>query len=569
MRRATGVPNRHIRTYEDTEINIPPNYPKGPNKATTPSPQHFTTRRSRETSPKVPSPYSSKKRLTVSSNTRQSGSLHSSNSSLNQSSDTDTDLYESVDFLKEDGSLQSQSSNEHEKPKPQTSFSPPKYPAPIPPKKNRVPRISEHVEDKVADNEDDDDDGYTQVNLEAGLVEICGYTDEVERAELPLFSSPSTRSSITGDSDTVHSSPLRQDRTRSPSAPEILGSPKDQSAIAKSKFIVPPEPTSPPPSPPYSRQGSVPINIKSPSPLLSQQNTSSLVGGQNNSSEEQPKLPPKRKNASSSSLSTTKNIDADIYAFDSLNPQNISSSFQKSSSFSIQSHDDDNIYTFDTLETPPPLPVKNNPRQVSSIPSGPLYQQDGESSHRFDNLEESNYSSKKTEVPSDNSRSSLSLSQSPTPSSLKSDVSEEPPPPLPTKKASAVSKSKQLIREDGGSEASERASNPSKAPKPVLSPSKQEVQLYDDADTYSFDSLQPLYQANAGKNIGTKPMAASPSPDKPGVQMFDDKDIYSFDSLQPLHQADSSNLGSHAVHKLSPETGQSSDASLTSDQAYF
>ncbi len=118
----------------------------------------------------------------------------------------------------------------------------------------RKSRKSEHFAEAV-EEEEDDDDGYTQVTLEGGQVDIQGFTDGVERAALPLLSSSSARSSIIGG-DSSGSSPMRNERRRSP--PDVVpsgfsGSESPQSSkfrVTKGDISMPPEPTSPPPSPP-------------------------------------------------------------------------------------------------------------------------------------------------------------------------------------------------------------------------------------------------------------------------------------------------------------------------------
>ena len=69
----------------------------------------------------------------------------------------------------------------------QSSFSPLTYSAPM----HRGTCVPEHF------NDEDEDEGYTKVKLEGGQVEIEGYTDDMERAPLPLLStSTSARSSL-------------------------------------------------------------------------------------------------------------------------------------------------------------------------------------------------------------------------------------------------------------------------------------------------------------------------------------------------------------------------------------
>lgn len=463
--------NRRVSNYEDTDLD---QAPKVPHKSSSPSPFHDGgLRKHREGSPKIPIPYQSNKQLGLSPNSaagdgsdgskRYSSSQHSSTSSLNQLSD-DADAYEPIaDFLKTTMSASSvpQPDSSLDQSETPSSFNAPSYPAPIPPKKTlETTRIPERF---VEEEEGDDDDGYTRVNLEGGQVEIMEYTDSVERAALPLLSSSSTRSSLTGDS--THSSPMRTERQRSPSAPDIgpgisslshslQNQPKFVST-SSGKVAMPPEPTSPPPSPPVSNPRNptppIPITAKSPSPLLSQRNVTSdgsrsISPSSSSSQEQQPRLPPKKRNQNLSVSSSVR--DDDIYSFDTLNPSILSSSVPKNPApppFTQPSFIDDDIYAFDTLEPPPPVPVKNDPRKTTtsfpalstSSPFQPSY--DDDNIYEFDNLEdvpsvskEDVFSVPKEAVPSI-PKKRYSLTAKKTSMSTSSMPQGEDPPPIPRK----------------------------------------------------------------------------------------------------------------------------------------
>ena len=335
-RRATGIGSRRMPTYEDTDLDHHQQQQQQQQsavvnrvlrKSSSPSPLHSSgggSGRSLESSPKLPSPYQSKKQLRLSPSLGDvaelgktlTASQHSSTSSLNRLSDTDNDAYEPIsDFLRHPSPSSSSSPStttaataatmstvpapmpptivtpapnafEHA----QSGFSPPSYPAPVPPGKNlsrEVKKLTSSKErlDKMAEGkeeEDEDDDGYTPVKVEKGQVSIQEFRDGVERAVLPFFSSSSTRSSATSSEGTFSThgggSPMKGGeghRHRTPSNPETSGG-GSVSTTSKKGFVIPPEPTSPPPSPPPLDDGSSRGDLppKSPSPLLTQQHVS-------------------------------------------------------------------------------------------------------------------------------------------------------------------------------------------------------------------------------------------------------------------------------------------------------
>lgn len=623
-RRATGVPNsvRRPSNYEDTEIDLQfSSKPRAIRKSSSPSPLHGggggSVRRFRDGSPKLPSPYQTRK-LGVSPSSgdgsdlskRLSGSQHSSSSSLNQLSDIDTDAYEPIaDFLKGDFLKGPESSLPMSVPQPSTSvpqpstsvpqpsmsvpqpqtsaileqdesfsssiqsFNAPSYPAPIPPKKHRENRISERFEEADEDADEDDDEGYTKVKLEGGQVNIDNFGNDVERAPLPLLSTSSTRSSLASVS--THSSPMRYERQRSPSAPDIGGpgisglarSPPKVVSTYSGKVVLPPEPTSPPPEPPtYPRDPTspIPINVKSPSPLLLQQNIAH-DGGQSpippsSNSEEQPKLPPKKRNFNSVSSNIRENVDDDIYSFDTLDPP-VTPTPTQSAPPPVQTNVDDDIYAFDTLDPPPPMLAKSDPRksiptsvQPTYEPVQPTYEPfqpsyDDENIYEFDGLEDM------TPVPVPEAKKPTE--SNPTKRSFWKPKPDEPPP-IPRKST---------MRSSFNSA-------------PAI---QQNYQYQDDDDVYSFDSLDPPAPK---PTVAKKPEVPSPykmppspsiippsssakslSSEKPQLQLYDDIDVYTFDSLDPPEAT-----GSFATRNLSPDVGQSSDHSSASsppDQMYF
>ena len=655
MRRATGVPgpSRRMPTYEDTEIESQPpqqshSSSASPNKAnlhkssSPASPYHIggAQRKSREGSPKLPSPYQSrKKQLTVTQSTgdvmelpkrnlggSQHSSQHSSNSSLNQLSDTDA--YEPIaDFLRVSSTSSTSSavplpsgavSENSTPPKPQNvealiggppapsaqSFNAPSYPAPVPPESSAAPpiprktRVSEHFAGGAEEEEEDDDDGYTQVNLEGGQVDIQDFTDGVERAVLPLLSSSSTRSSMVGG-DSSGSSPMRNERRRSP--PDVvptgfIGSGSPQSSkfgATKGGISMPPEPTSPPPSPPKGGRVSADSADGRQNPCSPPVSRQGKVGGGMSpisppKTEEQPKLPPKKR-SKKPSVSSSLMKDEDIYAFDNLSTPNPGPTLSASPPV------DDAIYSFDTLEKPaerpPQVPKKSESFKStfsSSVKSRAPYQP-------------------KYPVPSSVEKSASPFTPSYNDENIyEFDSLEEPPPVAPKKvtqppsfrqtgfnvsspqltpkqvgsKSPSTSPVAALAGRSAGGGAASKPNNPPPIPQkstasssrssfvgtPGSRPPPTSYQFHDDQDIYTFDKLEESAPSIPKKPAPT-PGRTEPVPERPKVQMHDDENIYSFDSLEPAQ---------HDAMGLSPETGQSGDVPLSSgggeaapDDIYF
>ena len=595
MRRATGFSagQRIVSSYEDTEIGGKPlNIPKGGGKSSSPSPIHGTTlsRKQREGSPQMPSPYLSKKHLSVSPSTGDlaeqqhgrplSGSHNtSSSSSLNQISDNELDNYEPVsDFLPMLERRPSQSGRgggSEDKRNQRTSlssFQAPSYPAPVPPKgisggndkqksKNLSTIQSVHQSGDGRDDDDDDDDdddGYEPVVVEGGQVSIKSYDDEVERAQLPLLSSSSTpRSSLAGDSS--HSSPMRNNEVKSPakgsSVPEIFSpnklssSPRDKTSLnegaarylanvkAGRTTVMPPEPTTPPPSPPI-----MPKERDGGPPSMSTPKHSAEDA-------EQPKLPPKKRSkaAVAQPVQAPPADDDDVYAFDRLDPSPTPPKLtsqslppkpvQPSTTASKEvSYDDSNVYEFDTLEkvtlpARPPKAYNYSLAKPSPVPS--VEETDEDNVYEFDRLEK--------------------------------------PPALPKKMFSSAGpkiKSSQSfnIRSsyDSNSSSAMRkfGSMVSKEAPPSIIPKKPDppinYQFHDDPDVYEFDNLEP----QTPKQLPPTPTSSSASMASGKMHKYDDTEIYSYDMLdapvQPKEVGGGRGVvtGDQARDNLSPETGQ-------------
>ena len=196
---------------------------------------------------------------------------------------------------------------------------PPTYPAPHPP--------------KLADGPMDHD--YTPVKVDVGGVTIKEAPREDVWAPLPLKTSPKpAKRSI---SVSAHEGSPKQ-RERSPSLPpvhsntETVSSGMGHGSPSASKLVLPPEPTSPPPSPPVSGRdmATPPSARKAPG-----QASSSPSGDRAEAQEGQegPKLPPKKRKdmskiyAESESLKWRGSpsrgappIQEEIYSFDKLTP---------------------------------------------------------------------------------------------------------------------------------------------------------------------------------------------------------------------------------------------------------
>ena len=364
VRRATGVPGK-MRTpsiYEDTDFT-----PKVPAKR---SVSNVSTPRGPAPNQPPPrlvssgSPQSSKKRLSATPSSGgssehldiiQEGSNRGSIASVDSLIDEAGKDYEPIDqYLV--------TNHEGEPPKPsnrwsqgagsfpvssvpgqRSSVAAPRYPAPPPPTK--LP------------SDDENDDGYEPVRITEGSV-TSAFVDEVDRAALPFRPTP-LRSSVSMSEAT----PTRnQDRDRSPSAPEatpipstrISTSPRELSKsppkfadTKHGKILIPPEPTSPPPSPPTDRDVVSPSSPKPrpPSPLTHSIGTRPLTP-------EQPKLPPKQRK-SSQLTPTWSSQDDNVYEFDRLSPPPIIPN-KADQHTSPPSHpeavEEDNVY----FEGPPP-----------------------------------------------------------------------------------------------------------------------------------------------------------------------------------------------------------------------
>ena len=262
----------------------------------------------------------------------------------------------------------------------------PHYPAPIPP--------SQQTKSTTNGDEDEDSDGYEPVQL-AGQDEENGiqFRDEVERAVLPLKPGakmrvgtgqpqpqPRSRERSPSYTGTYPSAALKQfNRERSPTVvqnrvssespptPSVLSSSVPASTVGPShlirppikeksasppkwadtksgKVLIPPEPSSPPPSPPIGRDVTSPPGGR-PTPAQRQKSPSPPA-----MAPIQPVIPPKKKSAR--------------------NPSYESHVLQTQST-----NDDEGIYSFDRLSPPPPpantKATTGSPRRMPS-PSNPI-----------------------------------------------------------------------------------------------------------------------------------------------------------------------------------------------------
>ena len=583
MRRATGFSGAGRKVaYEDAEINTGKSAPK-PTPSPVHGSLPPMPRKHRESSPQLPTPYQPKKRLSASPSAGDlmeqnqlgrplSGShLTSSNSSL---TDNELDNYEPVthfllDPLQQqkgggDGGIRislggsssdgaggggaSSASNRTSS----SSFNAPSYPAPLPPK-HETPEISQSkskslggAEDKDGsgkEEDEEDDDGYEPVKVEGGQVSIqSSYGDEVERAQLPLLSSSSTpRSSLAGDSS--HNSPMKSGLEGGPkssprgslsdllSPQKLSTSPRDRAAFnegaarylanvkASRSPVMPPEPTTPPPSPP-TKARQLEKDIKAPS------------------GEVQPKLPPKKRSQKTQQLvQPSSSPDTDIYSFDRLDSSTGSPQtgnfqppgfFQPPTPSSVTaniSYDDSNVYEFDSLEKAPLPSRPPKPENYSMAKPISSHEVDDSNVYEFDRLDKPPVIPKKLgpgrgaklkSSQSFNVQSSSSAMSSSFKLTGKMPVHEAPPTILPRK------------------------------PDPPTSP----YQFHDDANVYEFDSLEPetpntLPQATP--TMATSLKGAS-------EQMHDDSDIYEFDTLQAKEEQP--RVNETGKDTLSPETGQ-------------
>lgn len=595
MRRATGIPSSFTRisTYEETDIlggESQSLVTLRARKSSSPSALRRISREKRETSPQVPTPYQSKKHLSISSssgdvaeNARHlSGSQRtSSSSSINQMSGNESDgTYESVtDYIKTSSSIPvPQPGNGHgdvdsgKNITQSSSFNAPSYPAPIPPKKSRMRSKKSEAEDGVVakatreegerrvgcvDDDDDDDDGYEPIKLDGGQVEFQSYTDEVERAQLPLLSSPSPWSSVTGDSN--QSSPVCINEFRkSPSGLSESGSFPRSSRLSTSphegrlnegasryianvksgQALMPPEPTSPPPSPPKGGEQemlppAVPITIKSPSPLLDKKNTTAMTVMDSNE-EEQPKLP-RKKRGTRPSISTPKSCEEDLYAFDTLVTSATPKQGRLVTQANISSLDNTEVVTSKSADQTSVLlqPQKSQVSQFKSysVPTPSFFDEEDENVYEFDSLSKPPEIPKKSDFASvkREKRSSYDLSSS--------------------KQTSSVAKVNNSLSKE--------------SPPSTLSKPEQSVlrQLHDDQDIYSFDSLQP--QAKSQRQPSPRKLD-SRGGEEGMSQKHDNKEIYSFDYLDSrLQSGIRTETRGVSSESISPETGQTRKLDVT------
>ncbi len=149
----------------------------------------------------------------------------------------------------------------------------PNYPAPPPPEL------------------EDDDEGYTQVNVIPGGGVTSTFTHSSEWAELPLkidrIHNIHNKSRSPEPTNRMSSSPQGTSpkmASRMSSSPQ--GTSPKMDAIKHARAVVPPEPTTPPPSPPLTE--AAPTQPRPPEPLI-QQSVVEIEG---------PKLPPKKQRRS-------------------------------------------------------------------------------------------------------------------------------------------------------------------------------------------------------------------------------------------------------------------------------
>ena len=419
-----------------------------------------------------------------------------------------------------------------------SSFNAPSYPAPIPPKKSReknnvMEAKPEGEKGLCVSDDDDDDDGYEPVKLMGGQVELLSYSDEVERAQLPLLSSPSPWSSLTGDSSQsspIHSADFLKslssvsDNASRPGSGLLSSSPQNKTGLNEgaTKYIasvrsghamMPPEPNSPLPSPPIGEEQGVmsiiPITVKSPSPL-SDKRDMSLITAKEEAVEEQPKLP-KKKRATRMSVSTPKSCDENMSSFDSFLPLATPKTITVVVPAKTCSPDTSEAHTWDNLDKSLNMsqPLKTPLAQFKSfsVPTSTFLEEENENVYEFDSLskppvipQKSDFPSAKKRVPSSHSMAERSRSISTINSSLKSRTSSllgKPEPPVP-----------------------------------------QEGE-----DIYSFDSLEPSAKSGEGG--------------REQQHKYDNKEIYSFDYLHArLQTGIDAETGGGPKGNLSPETGQ-------------
>ena len=233
----------------------------------------------------------------------------------------------------------------------------PRYPAPPPPTKSPS---------------DDENDGYEPVRITDGSV-TSAFIDEVERVTLPFRPTPSARTSLsTSDATSIK----KQDRDRSPSAPEATPIPSSRFSTSPQdpppnfadtkhgKVLIPPEPTSPPPSPPTGRDVVLPPSPKPrpPSPLAHSVSTSP----------QQPKLPPKQRKSSQLTPSWSSQ-DENVYEFDRLSPPPSPNKADQhtpsppSHPMGADTFEENNVY-FDHLVDGPPPKAMSPVNEANEIP---------------------------------------------------------------------------------------------------------------------------------------------------------------------------------------------------------
>lgn len=426
-RRATGVPGRmKMSFYEPTDpglsekprqaakrsvsnaasfLSSPPSQPPPRLNSSQVSPR---SKRRLSAEPELPLGVGeSNENLTPSPQTEEKRSRESSRqSSVNRLSGLSEDLdergdYEPIDrYLVEkcdsDGKVPlSQSSHEGSPKSHRSSTSEaPHYPAPLPP--------STADQTKSTTEEDGDSDGYEPVKL-AGQEDIHSanqYRDEVERAVLPLKTtgpmrvggrrehSPNVLQSLYNLSKSPpHTGPISSSlpasSTLSSVGPSHLLRPpiKDKSpspprwADTKlGKILIPPEPSSPPPSPPVGRDVVSPLSR----PVPAERNRSLSPPT------EQPVLPPKKKSAKNptyeSHIPKSESVDEGIYAFDTLSP--LTAGTPKTDIGSPRRTDpslpaamamadtvvQDDVYFDHLASNPPPIPKKSRLTSQASMP---------------------------------------------------------------------------------------------------------------------------------------------------------------------------------------------------------
>ena len=260
----------------------------------------------------------------------------------------------------------------------------PHYPAPLPPNKQTKAAATKE--------EDDDSDGYEPVQLagQDSENESERYRDEVERAVLPLkpgavrVGAGRERSPTVSSFRTSSESPPRSVTNYSSSLPagtshllrpplkEKSASPPKWADTKSGKVLIPPEPSSPPPSPPGGP------NIALP-PAYEQR----VLSQSSNTSAEQPSLPPKKKSARNPTYESRplQSQTTTSEGFGALNPPG-GDVLKSEGGLAVTS---DEVY-FDHLASgPPPLPKKPPQIGFTSQTSQPSTQPEEDDTY-FDHL---------------------------------------------------------------------------------------------------------------------------------------------------------------------------------------